>query len=108
MNSSFTLILKTGVYFSSYNCLQLNLQTESPYSSLVVLQFPDVRAALAVSLYAQGLTAEAETNWGRVQVPDFDSTCNLVFCNTPRPLKCHSAQNVRDDIERCPESHVIA
>jgi hypothetical protein len=31
-------------------------------------QFPDVRAALAVSLYAQGLTAEAETNWLRMEV----------------------------------------
>lgn len=43
-----------------------------------MLQFPDVRAALAVSLYAQGLTAEAETNWGRVEVTDID--IKLQFC----------------------------
>ncbi|KAJ7548366.1 hypothetical protein O6H91_07G009000 [Diphasiastrum complanatum] len=30
-------------------------------------EFPDVRAALAVSLYAQGLTAEAENNWYRIE-----------------------------------------
>jgi len=37
-------------------------------SILSLWQFPDVRAALAVSLYAQGLTAEAETNWLRMEV----------------------------------------
>ena len=36
------------------------------------MQFPDVRAALAVALYAIGLTAEAETNWGRLEVIVFD------------------------------------
>eukprot|EP00850_Spirogloea_muscicola_P002163 SM000008S22252 [mRNA] locus=s8:613660:616285:- [translate_table: standard] len=30
-------------------------------------EFPDMRAALAVSLYAVGLTAEAETNWVRLE-----------------------------------------
>jgi hypothetical protein len=36
-------------------------------SIMSLWQFPDVRAALAVSLYAQGLTAEAETNWLRME-----------------------------------------
>ncbi|MCO5554223.1 hypothetical protein L7F22_007751 [Adiantum nelumboides] len=30
-------------------------------------EFPDMRAALAVSLYAEGLTAEAESNWERLE-----------------------------------------
>ena len=42
-----------------------------------VFQVPDVRAALAVALYAQGLTAEAETNWGRMQVSQ------VFLMNTP-------------------------
>jgi hypothetical protein len=47
------------------------------------VQFPDVRAALAVALYAQGLTAEAETNWGRLEVTVLDvlSKCDdVVVC----------------------------
>ena len=32
------------------------------------LQFPDIRAALSVALYKEGLVAEAETNWGRMEV----------------------------------------
>lgn len=38
-----------------------------------------MRAALAVTLYAQGLTAEAETNWGRVEVLPFVPSVLFLF-----------------------------
>jgi hypothetical protein len=47
---------------------------------MVNMQFPDIRAALAVSLYSIGLTSEAETNWSRLEVSFHFSSNDM-----PRP-----------------------
>ncbi|KAJ7548367.1 hypothetical protein O6H91_07G009000 [Diphasiastrum complanatum] len=45
----------------------VQLAPEYAFAAANYALFPDVRAALAVSLYAQGLTAEAENNWYRIE-----------------------------------------